>query len=142
MKKTLNSIISECVRKALLSEAYGTKEINATIKRLYKNVEKSCSVIYRDEGWSSLDIVIDAIRKTEGVTDVNVYVKNGGYHNYMVPGKSPYKQYELEIDTPFGENTIGGVMRANSAGTFEEPFSSYDVTCSFWRNGENQQASF
>ena len=108
-----------------------TAEANKIVKRLYKAVEKYTRGKYQDNDWHSLNQIFDEMRAVPGVREVSV--GGGNYHGFF--SDSPCKKYKLYIGLECGE-IIGGELTCHAAGTVSEPFSSYDVTCSFWRKAD------
>lgn len=108
-----------------------TAEANKMIKKLYKAVEKYTRNKYQDDDWHNLNQVFDEIRNIPGVKDLSV--GNGRYHGYF--SDSPSKTYELWIGLDCGV-ILGGELTCHAAGTMQQPFSSYDITCSFFKKSE------
>lgn len=127
----LHNIIGECVEKIVIESVNKRSVIN----RLYKVVEPFTHSKYHDSGWSGVDQMIEAL-KNAGY-DVTVSVKDGGYRNskggntlYTGDDVSYWKEFILEI--PVEDKVVNGIINAHAAGTVNDPFSSYDLTCTFW----------
>lgn len=124
VKESVNNIITEHVHKQNI------------IRKLYRIVEPYTHSKYHDSGWGGIDKVIEALENAG--FEVNVSVKDGGYRNSMggntlFSGRddvSYWKEFNLEI--PVEDKVINGVIRGNLCGTMEDPFSSYDITCTFF----------
>ena len=76
-----------------------------------------------------------------GVRDFNY--GGGKYHqNGKEFGESVYKLYTVEIETEF-DTIIRGEVYCNFAGTFDDPWSRYDMTVNFWRDsGINESKKY
>ncbi len=104
------------------------------INKLYKVSEPFTRHKYSDTNWQYVKEHVASFGNIEGVEEV--CLSAGEYHNYL-PGQYPdinnpaYRQYELTIETLYG--VIEGRLICHSAGTMEDPFSSYDMTCTFWK---------
>lgn len=125
------------------SNAYQTSLL---INRLYTASKPYTMHLYHDNAWENVWKHIEALEKVKGVKGISTSAPNGGYHNYFA-GQSTdinhpaYKEYMLEIDSDYG--TIIGRLICHSAGTTDDAFSRYDMTCTFWedRNGIRESIS-
>lgn len=133
MKIRLTEEQLKYVVKELVHEAVNKQTI---LRQLYKVVEPYTHSRYRDSGWAGVDSVIEALQNAG--YDVSVSVKNGGYRNskggntlYVGDEDVSYwKEFELEI--PIEDKVFHGRINAHACGTMEDPFESYDLTCTFW----------
>lgn len=107
-----------------------TSETNKVIRRLYKNTYPFTCHKYHDSAWENTRQVFESIRNTIGVSDLTVY--SGQYQNMFDNERPASRTYKLEIELDCGV-TIGGELKCHSAGTVEDPFSSYDMTCMFFK---------
>lgn len=106
-----------------------------TLRRLYKVVEPFTHSKYHDTAWQGVSSMINALQ--DAGYDVSVTVKDGGYRNSkggntLFAGDdtvSYWKEFNLEI--PIEDKVINGRINAHAAGTVEDPFDSYDLTCTF-----------
>lgn len=99
------------------------------IKALYKEVEKSkmTSHKYSDNDWKYVHQLMDVIKGVNTfVSDLSYHVENGGYRT-----NGNTKDWELDITLTTGE-LIHGRISAFAAGTVKDPWSSYDMTATFW----------
>lgn len=124
--------IAESIKSILREVRTTTYDTNKTIKRLYNAVNKITHKFFHDEDWSGIDSVIDVINNViGGEGDLSVWCENGGYAK-QIGEEGNYKTWKLKIELRNG-GVIGGELNANAAGTHEDPFGRYDITCSFWR---------
>lgn len=127
------------IRRINESSANRTEEksyqLSLLINRLYTASRPFTMHSYSDEGWQNVTQHIDALRKVRGVIDISVGAPDGGYRNYYA-GRSidfdhpAYKEYRLEIETEYG--IVIGRLICHSAGSMDDAFSRYDMTCTFW----------
>lgn len=103
-----------------------TKKLNDIIKSLYKIwIIRGCNV-YHDTNWENVYQLLNIFNRVPGVTDVKCI--SNEYHNW---NDLPYKDYNLEIETEYGQ--IEGYIRCCAAGNEEHPFDIYDIVVSFWK---------
>lgn len=123
----------KCVFKNILMESKeNTLLINKLIKRLYNNVNKITGGFFVDEDWRGVNKVLNHISDIIGDDgELNVWCENGGYAK-QIGEEGNYKTWKLEIKLHNG-GLINGELNAYAAGTHENPFGRYDITCSFWR---------
>ena len=96
---------SKSLIRTQINEAFNKQKV---IRRLYKIVTPYTHNIYRDDNWSGVSDIINAL-KDAGYT-VAVSVENGGYRNSLggnslYPHKSDvsyWKEYKLEIPVEEG----------------------------------------
>lgn len=114
-----------------------TYQLNLLINRLYTASKPYTEHLYHDSGWQNVYAHLEAIGKVKGVVDVNC--GSGQYYNYFA-GTSPdinhpaYREYRMTIKTEWGD--VEGRLICHSAGKEDDVFSSYDMTCTFWRKQE------
>lgn len=134
--KKYSDIINENNELGKIDKTY---QLNLLINRLYTASIPFTKHKYSDTGWQNVGDHIAALRKVRGVTDV--ISSAGVYYNYFA-GTSPdinrpaYRKYELTIETEYG--TVEGQLICHSAGTTDDVFSSYDMTCTFWKLKEQE----
>ena len=119
--------------KQAVHEAYDKRVV---LRRLYKIVEPFTHSKYHDSGWGGVDQMLEALQNAG--YDVRMSVKDGGYRNSkggntLFAGDdtvSYWKEFDLVI--PVEDKIVNGVIKAHLCGTMEDPYSSYDLTCTFW----------
>lgn len=133
----IREIVMECVGN-IMNEEFDkpwSRVKRSLINKLYRTAEPFTRSKYSDTGWQAVSSLIEAIENAG--FKVSVSVKDGGYRNSkggntMFAGSdvSYWKEYDLEI--PVEDKVIYGQIKAHAAGTVEDPFKSYDMTCTFW----------
>lgn len=114
-------------------------QLSLLINRLYTASAPFTKSTYRDSSWQNVYAHVEALGKVRGVEDVAM--GGGEYFNYF-HGTSPddmnpaYRQYKLTIKTRYGD--VEGRLICHSAGTREDPFDRYDMTCTFWKDRYNE----
>lgn len=116
-----------------INEASNSYIVQKHINKIHKALHEYTSHIFKDNDWRYVKEAIDTIKQLG--YEVEVSVKNGGYGNKEIDGMPRSKDYQLNIMTPDGFN-INGILTCHAAGTMDNPFSSYDMTISLWRNKE------
>jgi len=125
------------------SETEFDKSIKAPEKKkvqnaIYKQLEKTGTTgrFYRDDSWEGVKLVRkdiqDALANIKNVDheyEVSIAPDEGGYRKSK-DGMSQWKQYKVEIfvkgsEIPF----MGGTLNCHAAGTVEDPFNMYDMSC-------------
>lgn len=105
---------------------------------IYKQLEKTGTTgkFYHDDAWQGVDIVrkdiqdaLSNIKNAEHEYEVSIAPDEGGYRKSK-DGMSQWKQYKVEIfvkgsEIPF----MGGTLNCHAAGTVEDPFDMYDMSC-------------
>jgi hypothetical protein len=105
---------------------------------IYKELEKNNTTgkFYRDTNWEGVRIVkqdienaFKNVKNPEHEYEVSIAPDNGGYRTSK-DGYSKWKQYKVEIyvkgaELPF----MGGTLNCHAAGTVEDPFETYDMSC-------------
>lgn len=105
---------------------------------IYAELEKNNTTgrFYRDTNWEGVRIVkkdienaFKNVKNTEHEYEVSIAPDNGGYKTSN-DGYSKWKQYKIEIyikgaELPF----MGGTLNCHAAGTVEDPFETYDMSC-------------
>jgi len=119
------------------------KSIKAAEKRkiqnaIYRQLEKTGTTgkFYRDDNWEGVRLVkkdiedaFKTIKNAEHEYEVSIAPDNGGYRRSS-DGMSQWKEYRVEIyvkdnDLPF----MIGTLNCHAAGTVDDPFSMYDMSC-------------
>lgn len=131
-KTKINESVRNVLRSVLKEGKESTREANKMIRRLYNAVDKVTHGFYKDNGWEGVDSVLDVIENTIGDEgDLSVWCENGGYAK-QIGEEGNCKTWKLKIEL-FNGGVIGGELNANAAGTHDDPFGRYDITCGFWR---------
>lgn len=131
-KTKINESVRSVLRSVLKEGKESTREANKMIRRLYNAVNKVTHGFYKDNGWEGVDSVLDVIENTIGDEgDLSVWCENGGYAK-QIGEEGNCKTWKLKIEL-FNGGVIGGELNANAAGTHDDPFGRYDITCGFWR---------
>ena len=105
---------------------------------IYKQLEKTGTTgkFYHDDAWQGVDIVrkdiqdaLSNIKNAEHEYEVSIAPDEGCYRKSK-DGMSQWKQYKVEIfvkgsEIPF----MGGTLNCHAAGTVEDPFDMYDMSC-------------
>ena len=105
---------------------------------IYKELEKNNTTgkFYRDANWEGVRIVkkdienaFKNVKNPEHEYEVSIAPDDGGYRTSK-DGYSKWKQYKVEIyvkgaELPF----MGGTLNCHAAGTVEDPFETYDMSC-------------
>ena len=133
-------IVNESIKRVLLEDKEQTRLTKIVIKKLYK-VAQNYKRLYEDSDWTYLRALMDDLANVPGVRDFNY--GGGKYHqNGKEFGESVYKLYTVEIETEF-DTIIRGEVYCNFAGTFDDPWSRYDMTVNFWRDsGINESKKY
>ena len=125
------------------SETEFDKSIKAPEKKkvqnaIYKQLEKTNTTghYYRDDYWEGVKLVrkdiedaFKTIKNSEHEYEVSIAPDEGGYRTSK-DGMSKWKQYKVEIyvkgsELPF----MGGTLNCHAAGTADDPFGTYDMSC-------------
>lgn len=126
------NMINESVKRILREGKESTREANKLIKHLYNAVNRVTHGFYRDDAWQGVNDVLKLIDTTIGDNgELSVWCENGGYAK-PIGEEGNYKTWKIRIEL-FNGGIIGGELNANAAGTHQDPFGRYDITCSFWR---------
>ena len=100
-------------------------------RKVMKDIQPYTSHLYRDNDWSGVNELISAIKKSiEGYGELEVNVNKGGYAKPIWEYPN-YKEYLLTINLTDG-TSINGAINCHAAGTMEDLFSVYDMTCQFY----------
>ena len=125
------------------SETEFDKSIKAPEKKkvqnaIYKQLEKTNTTghYYHDDYWEGVKLVrkdiedaFKTIKNPEHEYEVSIAPDEGGYRTSK-DGMSKWKQYKVEIyvkgsELPF----MGGTLNCHAAGTTDDPFGTYDMSC-------------
>jgi hypothetical protein len=131
----LNNTIRETIRTFIKEAKESTLAANKMRKRLYRGVSEITGSLYSDTGWNHVDNVmarIESIVGDEG--EATFWCKNTGYVKNN-QGEIIYKEWQVLVTLNNG-GRIRGAIRANPAGTLDDPFKRYDITCTFERDTE------
>ena len=112
------------------------RNYNRIVRNLYAVIEQSglTSRKFHDPGWAGVNSVIETVNKALEPLSIQY----GEYFTYSieyVPGYSAdmmTKTYNMQICNMANEKILGGEIRGYAAGTVQDPWLSYDLTCSFW----------
>ena len=125
------------------SETEFDKSIKAPEKKkvqnaIYKQLEKTGTTgkFYRDDAWEGVGLVkkdiqdaFKTIKNPEHEYEVSIAPDEGGYRKSK-DGMSQWKQYKVEIYVKGAEQPfMGGTLNCHAAGTVEDPFDMYDMSC-------------
>lgn len=135
--KNLNDFINES------SYIEFDKSIKAPEKKkvqnaIYKQLEKTgvTGKFYHDEAWEGVGLVkkdieeaFKNIKNPEHEYEVSIAPDEGGYRKSK-DGMSQWKQYKVEIYVKGAEHPfMGGTLNCHAAGTIQDPFDTYDMSC-------------
>ena len=105
---------------------------------IYKQLRKTGTTgkLYHDESWEGVRLVKkdieDAfynIKNPNHEYEVSIAPDNGGYRKSK-DGMSQWKQYKIEIYVKGNEEPfMTGTLNCHAAGTVEDPFNAYDMSC-------------
>ena len=120
-------------KKKIQTAIYKQLEKTGTTGRFYTNDPKNS----RFNGyWSGVNLVKqdieDAFKKIKNPQhkyEVSIAPDNGGYRKSK-DGLSQWKQYKVEIFVKgINEPILMGTLNCHAAGTVEDPFDLYDMSC-------------
>ena len=94
---------------------------------IYKIISPMTSRLYRDNDWSNVWKLVDAIK--EMGCEVSCGTKDGGYRESK-DGLNQWKEYTLDID--HNGIHLDGTLTCCAAGTVEDPFDRYDIAAVLW----------
>lgn len=135
--KDLSNIIFEKLQlvKGYIIKASEKRKIQNAI---YKELQKTGTTgrFYHDDAWQGVDLVrqditnaLKNIKNPEHEYEVSIAPDNGGYRTSK-DGLSKWKQYKIEIFVKGDdESFMGGTLNCHAAGTVEDPFDTYDMSC-------------
>ena len=119
-----------------LNESVNLQESNSQIKRkyinyIYKELKDYTNKMYKDDNWYAVSVIYKKLQDMfEGKGEVEMKVEDGGYWKRM--GEFPnYKEYLITIILNDGI-AIHGSLKCHAAGTIEDTFKYYDITCTLW----------
>ena len=131
LSNQLMKIADELEQLNIDQKLFNCKNKKQAINYIYKKVGHLTTGFFRDDNWSSVTKVFDAINALG--CKFNREVKNGGYHDVKSPSgevTSKYKQYDLTISFVNADDKqikIIGQLIATAAGDTENWFSRYDM---------------
>ena len=78
---------------------------------------------------TNIEDAFKTIKNPEHEYEVSIAPDNGGYRKSK-DGMSQWKQYKVEIYVKGAEQPfMGGTLNCHAAGTVEDPFETYDMSC-------------
>lgn len=105
---------------------------------IYKQLQKTGTTgkFYKDDNWEGVGLVkkdiedaFDSIKNPNHEYEVSIAPDNGGYRKSK-DGLSQWKQYKIEIYVKGNEEPfMFGTLNCHAAGTVDDPFSMYDMSC-------------
>ena len=111
-------------------------EANYNLKRkyinyLYNGLKNLTNKMYKDDDWGAVKYLYNTLQEMmSGKGEVEMWVENGGYWKQL--GEFPnYKEYKIKVITNEGIE-INGSLKCHAAGTIEDTFKYYDITCTFY----------
>ena len=112
------------------------RSYNKIIRTVYNAVEKSglTSRKFHDYWWEGVSSIIRTVN--DALEPLSMQYND--YFTYSIEEVKGYsndgmtKTYNMEICNRSGEKIIGGNIVCYTAGTIQDPWSSYDLTCTFW----------
>lgn len=138
--------LTEYINEALDLEKFWDDTVTAKDKKkiqnaIYKQLSKTGTTgkFYRDSAWEGVDLVRrdieDAFKLIKNNTrqfEVSIYPENGGYRKSK-DGLSQWKEYKIDIYLKNHKTPImGGVLNCHAAGSVNDPFDAYDMSCTIW----------
>ena len=138
LKNTIKDNIYESYSNGILDKSIKTPEKRKVQNAIYKELEKTgvTGRFYRDTSWEGVKLVrqtitnaLDKIKNAEHEYEVSIAPDEGGYRKSK-DGMSQWKQYKVEIYVKGAEEPfMVGTLNCHAAGTTEDPFSMYDMSC-------------
>ena len=116
------------ITRTQLNEIYNTPQLKKIQRNIYKSVSDYCGKMHKDDAWQDVKTLISMIQSVNGVSDI--YVGSGQYFNYTNPEKGAYRDYQITVETEFGN--LYGYIRCHAAGTMDDIFKYYDMTISLY----------
>lgn len=138
LKNTIKDNIYESYSNGILDKSIKAPEKRKVQNAIYKELEKTgvTGRFYRDTSWEGVKLVrqtitnaLDKIKNVEHEYEVSIAPDEGGYRKSK-DGMSQWKQYKVEIYVKGAEEPFMiGTLNCHAAGTTEDPFSMYDMSC-------------
>jgi len=136
--KTLKDKIFESSFTMEFDKSIKDREKLKVKNAIYRQLEKTGTTgkFYKDESWEGVKLVrkdiedsFKTIKNPEHEYEVYISPDEGGYRKSK-DGMSQWKQYKVEIyvkdaELPF----MGGTLNCHAAGTVDDPFDTYDMSC-------------
>lgn len=144
--KNIQSYITESSSNIEFDKSIKNREKQKVQNAIYKQLEKTgvTGKFYSNDpkkprylgDWGAIKLVkkdiedaFKTIKNPEHEYEVSIAPDNGGYRKSK-DGMSQWKQYKVEIfikgsELPF----MGGTLNCHAAGTVEDPFETYDMSC-------------
>jgi len=143
--KDLSNIISEKLQlknKYIIKASEKRKIQNAIYKELSKTGTTGKFYTHDPKNpnylgeWAGVRLVrqditnaLKKLKNPEHEYEVSIAPDNGGYRTSK-DGLSKWKQYKIEIFVKGDdESFMGGTLNCHAAGTVEDPFDTYDMSC-------------
>lgn len=117
--------------KKRINEASNSNLKRKYINYIYNGLKNLTNKMYKDDNWYAVSVIYKKLQDLfEGKGEVEMKVENGGYWKRM--GEFPnYKEYLITITLNDGI-VIHGSLKCHAAGTIEDTFKYYDITCTLW----------
>ena len=138
MKDLKDKIFESSFSEMKFDKSIKNREKQKVQNAIYKQLEKTGTTghFYKDDAWEGVKLVkkdiedsFKLIKNPEHEYEVSIAPDEGGYRKSK-DGMSQWKQYKVEIyvkdsELPF----MGGTLNCHAAGTIEDPFETYDMSC-------------
>ena len=136
--KDLKDILNESYSDGVLDKSIKAPEKKKVQNAIYKQLEKTGTTgrFYHDDAWEGVGLVkkdiedaFKTIKNAPHEYEVSISPDDGGYRKSK-DGMSQWKQYKVEIYVKGAEEPFMiGTLNCHAAGTVEDPFSMYDMSC-------------
>lgn len=136
--KDIKNFITESYSDGVLDKSIKAPEKRKVQNAIYKQLEKTNTTghYYYDSSWEGVKLVkkdiedaFKLIKNPEHEYEVSIAPDNGGYRKSK-DGLSEWKQYKVEIYVKGAEDPfMVGTLNCHAAGTKEDPFETYDMSC-------------
>lgn len=136
IKEYIKGYLTESVYE--LDKSVKAPERHKIQDAIYNQLEqtKSTGKFYHDTTWEGVRVVkkdiedaFKTIKNPAHEYEVSIAPDNGGYRTSK-DGLSQWKAYKIEIFVKGAENPfMRGTLNCHAAGTVEDPFKSYDISC-------------
>ena len=136
--KDLKDILNESYSNGVLDKTIKAPEKKKVQNAIYKQLEKTGTTgrFYRDDAWEGVRLVKkdieDAFKNIKNAPheyEVSISPDDGGYRKSK-DGMSQWKQYKVEIYVKGAEDPfMVGTLNCHAAGTVQDPFDMYDMSC-------------
>lgn len=136
--KNLKDKIFESNFPVELDKSVKAQEKRKVQNAIYKQLEKTGTTgrFYRDDSWEGVKLVkkdiqdaFKTLKNPEHEYEVSIAPDNGGYRKSK-DGMSQWKEYKVEIYVKDAEHPfMVGTLNCHAAGTVDDPFETYDMSC-------------